>query len=94
MKLNLTLDEEGTRRFQAVKEHIGVKANRNVMAFLIYKEYRRLQSSNSHKLFLGKDTYAMAEKTAEAKGESIEQFVECLIESEIKKAKEGEKHEN
>ncbi|MGA2308854.1 MAG: hypothetical protein ABSG57_04805 [Candidatus Bathyarchaeia archaeon] len=92
MNLYLTLDEEGTKRFQAVKKHTGMKANKNVMAYLIYKEYRRTQTG--HRLFLGSESYAMVEKAAEAKGESIEEFVENLIESEIKKAEEGEKHEN
>jgi hypothetical protein len=50
MKLSATLDEENSKRFQEVKKHFGLKANRSVVELLIGKEYDRIQDSKTHKL--------------------------------------------
>lgn len=91
MELKTSLNEELTKRYQAVKEHTGMKSNDSVLAFLISKEYDRVQRSKRHKVFLLKETYMMAEKAAEARGQTIDEYVEELALDMIKKAKEGVK---
>jgi integrase len=55
MKLNVASDEEETKRFQAVKEHMGVHANRSVIDLLIGNEQDRIWRSRMRKVFLPKE---------------------------------------
>jgi hypothetical protein len=90
MKLSATLDQENERRFQEIKKHSGLKANRSVVELLIYKEYDRIQSSRTHKLCLSKKTYETAKICAEQLGQTPETFINNLI----LKLSEGKKHGN
>jgi hypothetical protein len=92
MELKTTLNEEMTKRYQTVKKHIGLKNDKNVLDFLITEEYGRILMANHRKLFVANKTYVLVEKAAEARGVSIDKFVEELIEEQIKKAEEGVKH--
>jgi hypothetical protein len=92
MKLKAELDTQLTERFLVVKEHTGMKNDKNVLAFLISKEYRKIQASRYRYVFVANATYDAVEKKATAQGQSVEIFVQELIDAEIKKSEEGEKH--
>jgi hypothetical protein len=94
MKLNITLDEELTRRYETVKEHTDLNNDKSVLAFLISKEYNRIQRAKYHRLFLPKETYDLAEEAARARGQTIDEYVDELTEAMLKEAKEGVKHGN
>jgi hypothetical protein len=94
MTLKITLNEELARRYEVVKEHTGMNDDQNVLAFLISEEYSRIQNAKYHRLFVTRKTYDMAEKAAEAKGETVPQFVEELIDRQTRTPEEGLKHAN
>ena len=89
MELKTTLDEKLTEKFRTVKEHAGVNSDQSVIALLISREYDRIQRSKLHKVFLPKETVEMAEKAAEARGQTLYEYVEELALDMIKKEKEG-----
>jgi len=91
MELKTTLNEEMTKRYQAVKEHSGMNSDKEILNVLISREYSRIQRSKLHKVFLPRETYEMAEKAAEARNQTLYEYVEELALDMIKKAKEGEK---
>lgn len=84
MELRTKLDEELTERFKVVKEHVGMKANKNVLAFLISNAYDKIQETRYRRLFVDPETYAMVEKKAAAQGVTVEIYVQELIENKIK----------
>jgi|SRR5271157_6256604 len=97
MKLNTTLDDENSRRFQAIKEHMGVKRNCSVLQWLIGKEYGRIQRSKLTRVFLPKEVYVKVEKAANARDQTIYEYVEEITDNllrEHKEKTEGSKHEN
>lgn len=94
MKLGTTLNEEMTKRYETVKEHIGAKNNHTVLAGLISEEYSRIQNAKYHRLFLPKETYDAAEKAAEARGQTIDEYIGELTEKMLKNAEEAAKHGN
>ena len=89
MELKTVLDEELAKRFETVKKHTGLNHNNHVLAFLISEEYGRIQSANHRRIFVANETYVLLEKTAEAHGQTVEEFVEAMIE---RNTKEGVKH--
>ena len=94
MELKTTLNEELTKRYQTVKEHTGMENDKNVLAWLISKEYGRIQRSKRQKVFLPKDVYRLVEKAAEARGQTIDEYIDEVTEQLLKNAKEAEKHGN
>jgi hypothetical protein len=44
MKLNITLEDESSKRFQAVKEHTGMKSDLSVLQYAISREYGRARA--------------------------------------------------
>ena len=94
MELRTSLDEKLTEKFLVVKEHLGVKANNSVLAFVIGKEYDRIQDSRYRRLYVENETYERAEKEAEAQGVTVDIYVTELVEKTLKKTEEGEKHGN
>jgi len=91
IELKATLDEKMTERFMVVKENIGMKSDKNVLAFLITEAYEKIQDTKYQKLFISNEVYGMAEKEAEVKGVTVDIFVTELVEEQLKKAKEGVK---
>jgi hypothetical protein len=91
MELKTTLNEEMTKRFQAVKEHNGMSSDKEILNTLISKEFHRIERLKLHKVFLPKETYDLAEKTAKARGQTIDEYIDEMTE---KLLKEGVKHGN
>lgn len=89
MELRATLDPEMTRRFETVKKDTGMTDDKNVLAFLISKEYRRIERAKIHKVFLPKETYKMAEQAATARGVTMDEYVEELALEMIRKVEEA-----
>ena len=87
MKLNITLDDENTKRFQAVKEHLGVKNDVSTIEYAISREYGRIQRSKVRKVFLPNETYDLMEKAAEARGQTIDEYVQEITEDLLKEQK-------
>jgi hypothetical protein len=94
MELKTTLDKELTRQYETVKESTGMKDDEKVLGWLISKEYSRIQRAKVHRVFLPKETYHLAEKAANARGQTIDEYIEELAEEMIRKAKEGVEHGN
>jgi predicted DNA-binding protein len=96
MKLNITLDDEATKRFQAVKEDMGVKTNVTVLQYVISREYGRIQRSKVRRVFLPKEVYDLMEEAAKARGQTIDEYVEETVEPLLKDYKaakmEASKH--
>ena len=89
MELKTTLNEEMTKRFQTVKEHSGMNSDTEVLNVLISREFSRIERLKLHRVFLPKETYEMAEKAAEARNQTLYEYVEELALDMIKKAKEA-----
>jgi hypothetical protein len=94
MELRTKLDEKLTEKFRVVKEHIGLKANKNVMAFLIYQAYNKIRETRYRKLFMEPETYDRAEKNAATQGVTVDIYVTELVEKKLKEGEEGVKHGN
>lgn len=97
MKVNVVLDDEATKRFQAVKEHMGVKSDLSVLQYVISREYNRIQRSKVRKVFLPKEVYDQVEEAAKARGQTIDEYVEEITEPLLKEYKakmEASKHGN
>lgn len=92
MELRTTLNERMTEKFMVVKEHTCMKANNNVLAFLISEAYDKIQDTKYRKLFVTNETYERLEKEAEAQGMTVDLYVTELTERALKEAKEGVKH--
>jgi hypothetical protein len=88
MELRTNLNAELTERFKVVKEHTGMKDDKNVLAFLISQAYDKIQETRCRRLFVDPATYERAEKKATAQGQTVDIFVQELIEEQISKAKE------
>jgi hypothetical protein len=87
MKLNIALDDEATKRFQAVKEHIGVKTDLSVLQYVIAREYSRIERSKVRKLFLPKEVYDEIDEAARARGQTIDEYVQEITENLLKEHK-------
>jgi len=72
-------------RFLAIKEHTGMKSNKNVLAFLISDAYDKIQDSKCRKIFVANETYELIEKKAAVQGQSVDVFVAELIGRETRK---------
>ncbi|MGD0978891.1 MAG: hypothetical protein ABR962_07085 [Candidatus Bathyarchaeia archaeon] len=97
MKLNIIMDDENSKRFQAVKEHIGVKSDLSVLQYAISREYSRIQRSKVRKVFLPKETYDLMEEAAKARGETIDEYVDYITDGVLKEYRakmEAAKHGN
>lgn len=92
MELKAVLDAELTERFLVVKEHTGMENDKSVLAFLISKEYDKIQESRHRRLFIRNEVYDVLEKKAAAQGQSVDIFVQELIDDEIRKSEESGKH--
>lgn len=78
MKLNVTLNEETSKRFQEVKEHMGVVADRSVIELLISREKDRIWRSRRRKLFLPNEVYDEVEKAAKALNLTIDEYIDSV----------------
>jgi hypothetical protein len=87
MELRTALDEQMTERFRVVKEHTGMKDDKNVLAFLISQAYDRIRETRCRKLFVANETYELLEKEAEAQGVTVDIYVQELIEKLLDKTK-------
>jgi hypothetical protein len=97
MKLNVTLDEQASTRFLAIKEHIGVISDLSVLQHVISREYRRIQRSKVRKVFLPKQVYDQVEQAANTRGQTIDEYIEEItkpILEEYKAKMEASKHGN
>lgn len=92
MELKTTLNEEMTKRYETVKKHTGMKDDNSVLGFLISREYSRIQRAKYHKVFLPKQTYDLAEKAANARGQTLYEYIDEVTEELLKNPKEGMKH--
>ena len=88
MKLNVTLNEKLSKRFETIKEHLGIISNQSVLAFLIAEEYRRLQKKQTRRVFIPNEDYDLIEKAATAQGKTVDEYVQELTESQLRKEKE------
>jgi hypothetical protein len=89
MELKTTLNEKVTEQFRVVKENSGVNSDKSVIGLLISKEYHRIQRSKKRKVFIPNEDYALIEKAAEARGKTVDQYVQELTEKHFSKVKEG-----
>jgi hypothetical protein len=87
--MELKMDEELTEKFKAVKENMGVNSNYSVIALLISTEYSRIQNRKLRKVFLPKETLELAEKAAEARNQTLDEYIEELTLRMIENAKKG-----
>lgn len=97
MELKISLDEELAKRYKTVKEHTSLNNDKSVLAFLISKEYHRLEGAKRQKVFLPKETYALVEKASRARGQTIDEYIDEVtgdLLKNAKEAKEGVKHGN
>jgi hypothetical protein len=79
MSLKIPLDEEGSKKFQAVKRYFGFEEDSSVIALLITQAYDRLQKQGTHKLFLSKKTYETAKVHAEQRNQKVSEYINDLI---------------
>lgn len=93
MELKTTLNEETTRRYQAIKKHSGLSNDKELLAILISREYHRIERLKLHKVFMPKEIYALVEKAATARGETVDEYIGDLTDDILRKSKEGAKHE-
>jgi hypothetical protein len=84
MKLNVTLNEEQTKLFQTIKEHLGVVSSRSVVTWLIGKEYQRIERTKVRKVFLPNEVYRLVEQAAEKRGQTIYEYVQEITEDLLK----------
>jgi hypothetical protein len=84
MKLNVNLNDEVTRRFQAIKQNSGFTVNTSVVNMLICKEYQRIERSKVCKVFLPRDVYRLVEQAAEKRGQTIYEYVQEITEDLLK----------
>ena len=92
MELKTTLNEKVTEQFKVVKENSGVNDDKSVIALLISKEYDRIQRSKLHKVFLPNEVYDLVEKATEARGQTIDEYIQEVTEDLLKNTKEGVQH--
>jgi hypothetical protein len=86
MELKMNLNEQLADRFMTIKEHTGMKDDKNVLAYLISKEYDKIQETRFRKVFVGPETYERLEKKATARGETVDIYVQELVENQLKKS--------
>jgi uncharacterized protein (DUF2252 family) len=92
MELKTTLNEEMTKRFEAVKESFGMNSNTSILNHLITKEYHRVQEATQRKVFVSKDVYDALTEKAKRLGKNPNEYVEeicleCMKQSEAQTAK-------
>ena len=87
--MELKMNEKVTEQFRVVKEHSGVNDDKSVIALLISKEYHRIERLKLHKVFLPKETVELAEKAAEARNQTLYEYIEELALRMIENAKKG-----
>jgi hypothetical protein len=85
MELKTTLDKKTTEKFMVVKEQTGMKDDKSVLAFLISEAYHKIQDTRCRKLYVTPETYDLAEKKATAQGQTVDIYVQELIEDQIRK---------
>jgi len=90
--MELKMNEKTTEQFKAIKEHAGMNSDKEVLAVLISREYHRIERLKLHRVFLPKETYELAEKAAEARNQTLDEYIEELALNLIKKEKEGDEH--
>jgi hypothetical protein len=88
-ELKITLDEEMAKRYEAVKENMGVNNDQSVIGLLVSAEYSRIQNRKLRKVFLPKETVELAEKAAEARNQTLDEYIEELTLRMIENAKKG-----
>jgi hypothetical protein len=86
--MELKMNEKVTEQFRVVKENSGVNDDKSVIGLLISKEYHRIQRSKKRKVFIPNEDYALIEKAAEARGKTVDQYVQELTEAHFRKVKE------
>ena len=89
MELKTTLNEEMTKRYQAVRDHTGMSSDKELLNTLISREYHRIERLKLHKVFLPKETYGLIEKAAESRDQTVDEYIQELTEDMLRKAKEG-----
>lgn len=89
MELKTKLNETMAKKFEAVKEHTGMENNSSVVWFLISREYNRIERSKRHKVFLPNEIYDRAEKAAEARGQTMDEYIDEVTEQLLKNPNEG-----
>jgi hypothetical protein len=92
MELKTTLNEQMTEKFKAVKEHSGMNSDKEILNVLISREYHRIERLKLHKVFLPNEVYNLVEKATEARGQTIDEYIQEVTEDLLKNAKEGVKH--
>lgn len=90
--MELKMNEKVTEQFRVVKEHSGVNDDKSVIALLISKEYHRIERLKLHKVFLPNEVYDLVEKATEARGQTIDEYIQEVTEDLLKNTKEGVKH--
>jgi predicted DNA-binding protein len=85
--MELKMDEELTEKFKVVKEHAGVNDDKSVIALLISKEYHRIERLKLHKVFLPNEVYDLVEKATEARGQTIDEYIQEVTEDLLNKVK-------
>jgi len=75
-------------RFLAIKEHTGMKSNKNVLALLISDAYCKIQASKCRRVFIPNEDYDLIEKAATAQGKTVDEYVQELTETQLRKEKE------
>jgi hypothetical protein len=88
MELKTTLNEEMAKRYQVVKESTCMPSDNSVLAFLISKEYNRIQERKYRKVFIPNEDYDLIEKAAKAQGQTVDEYIEELTLDMLRKAKE------
>ena len=86
--MELKMNEKVTEQFRVVKENSGVNNDQSVIGLLISKEYHRIQRSKKRKVFIPNEDYALIEKAAEARGKTVDEYVQELTEKHFRKVKE------
>jgi len=92
MRLNVTLNEEQSKAFQEIKKDSCMISNKSIICLMISHEEDRIWRSRRHKVFLPNEIYDKAEKAAEARGQTIHEYIDEVTEDLLKNAKESVKH--
>jgi len=88
MKLNVTLNDEATKRFQAVKEYYGFKANTSLVGVLLAKEADRIQEERMKRISIPNERYEALAKEAKARGLDVDEYVNKIVTECLKEAEE------
>jgi hypothetical protein len=58
---------------------------------LISREFGRIERLKIHRVFIPKETYALVEKAAESRNQTVDEYIQEVTEDLLKNAKEGVK---